>query len=51
MKEYDGNSIMIGLCVAMGVVFLLIVAFNLGEIWAIITTERLFCDGGASCRF
>lgn len=43
-KEYGIQTLALGVGIAIGIVLVAIVAFNLGEIWGIIQTEGLLSE-------
>ena len=43
-KEYGIQTLALGIGIALGIVLVAIVVFNLGEIWGIIQTEGLLSE-------
>lgn len=43
-EQYTPESIVLGVCVAVAIVLVAILFFNMGEIWAVIQTEGLLSE-------
>jgi len=43
-EDYNGTTLALGICIALAIVLVAIVAFNWGEIWQVISTEGLLSE-------